>query len=130
MRLAAKAYASGQRLLVVGGADQLAALDRALWVSDPDSFLAHGRAGGAGDTDQPILLAETSAPANGASLLMLLETGLPAGFDRFERVLNLFDDGSEAHSRARADWKALGGRNEVSRAYWQQKEGGGWEKRG
>ena len=60
---------------------------------------------------------------------MILETGLPPGFDSFDRVLNLFEDGTPAHERARADWKALQARDGVERSYWQQKEGGGWDKR-
>lgn len=130
MRLAALAYNSGQRLLIVGAPGRLEALDTALWVDDPESFLPHGIAGGPHDPDQPVLLSETPEPANNARLLMVLETGLPADFDRFERVLNLFDDGSDAHMRARADWKAIGGRDGVERIYWQQSAQGKWERQG
>jgi len=126
VKLAARAYASGQRLLIVGSADGLATLDGALWAAD--GFLAHGMAGGADDAEQPILLAGATEPANGAALLLLLETGLPAEFATFSRVLNLFDDGSEAHARARADWKAIGARDGLQRTYWQQVPGGRWEK--
>jgi DNA polymerase III subunit chi len=130
VRLAAKAHAGGQRLLIIGNADRLAALDRALWVADPDSFLPHALSGGLHDGDQPILLSDAPGPLNGARLLMVLESGLPPSFDTFDRVLNLFDDGSDAHSRARTDWKALGSRDDVQRSYWQQTERGSWEKRG
>ena len=129
VRLAAKAHAQGQRLLIMGTAAQLAALDKALWTDDPESFLPHAVAGGPQDADQPILLSPEPEPANGARLLMLLEVGLPGSFDAFDRVLNLFNDGSEAHTRARADWKALGSRDGVQRSYWQQTGRGGWEKR-
>ncbi len=117
-------------MLIVGSADRLEALDRALWVAEPDSFLPHAMAGGLHDADQPILLSQAPEPANGARLLMVLEAGLPASFERFGRVLTLFDDGSDAHARARTDWKALGSRDDVNRSYWQQTERGGWEKRG
>lgn len=130
-RLTAKAHESGQRLLLLGAAEQLDALDRLLWAFDAASFLPHGRAGSADDPEQPVLLAERleGAPANGARLLLLVDTGLPAGFDGFERVLNLFEDGTPAHERARADWKALQAREGVARSYWQQKEQGGWDRR-
>ena len=39
VRLSAKALEGGQRLLVIGPADRLAALDKALWTLLPDSFL-------------------------------------------------------------------------------------------
>jgi len=130
VRLAALAYGSGQRLLIVGAPERLEALDTALWVDDPESFLPHALAGGEHDADQPILLSETPDPANNARLLMVLETGLPAEFDRFDRVLNLFDDGSDAHLRARTDWKAIADREGVERVYWQQSPQGKWERQG
>ena len=129
MKLAARAYASGQRLLIVGAADALEALDRALWVDEPASFLPHAIAGRADDADQPILLSEVPEARNGAALLMLLESGIPPEFERFGRVLNLFDDSTPAHARARTDWRALGSRDGLVRTYWQQTERGGWEKK-
>jgi len=129
VRLAAKVLDNGERLLVLAKRPILEEVDRALWEQVPDSFLAHGMAGGDHDAAQPILLSEVSDPANGAGLLMLVERGVPASMDGFSRVLNLFADGSEGHRRARLDWKALADRDEVSRSYWQQKPGGGWEQR-
>ena len=139
VRLSAKVLESGGRLLVVGERPRLEALDKALWALVPDSFLPHALAGGEFDSEQPILLAETAEPvngapphgaANGARLLLSLEAGVPGDMDGFERVLNLFEDGSAAHERARLDWKALGSRDGLTRSYWQQNERGGWEKRG
>ena len=130
VRLSAKVLESGQQLLVVGERAGLEALDKALWVLLADSFLPHALAGGEYDSEQPILLAETAEPVNGAKLLLSLEAGVPGAMDGFDRVLNLFEDGSPAHERARLDWKALGSREELTRSYWQQNERGGWEKRG
>jgi DNA polymerase-3 subunit chi len=130
VRLCARALEGGQRLLVIGAPDRLAALDMALWTHMPDSFLAHGMAGGANDAEQPILLSETAEAMNGARLLLSLEAGIPGGMDGFDRVLNLFEDGTPAHERARKDWKALSAREGLTRSYWHQTERGGWEKRG
>lgn len=137
VRLAAKAFGGGQRLMVLAPPERLEALDKLMWTFDEASFLPHAQAGSENDAEQPVLLAPVlgqvslgeAAPANGARLLMLMETGLPAGFDAFDRVLNLFEDGTPAHERARTDWKALQARDGVTRSYWQQKEGGGWDKR-
>lgn len=129
VRLAAKVVEQGERLLMVGADDALGAVDAALWTQIPDSFLAHGRTGGAHDADQPILLSAHVEPANGARMLLLLDHGVPGGIDPFARVLNLFADGSAAQDRARLDWKALAGRDGVTRSYWQQNDRGGWEKR-
>lgn len=129
VRLADKALGQGKRLLILGEKARLAELDRLLWTLIDSSFLPHALAGGPHDSEQPILLAETPEAANGATLLLSLEAGIPAALDGFERVLNLFEDGTPAHSRARGDWKALADRDGVVRSYWQQTERGGWDKR-
>jgi DNA polymerase-3 subunit chi len=128
IRLAEKALAGGQRLLVIGARERLEALDRLMWTYTDHSFLPHGLAGGPHDPDQPILLSETAEPANGAKLLLSLEAGVPATLDGFDRLFNLFEDGTPAHTRARADWKALADRDGMTRSYWQQTERGGWRK--
>lgn len=132
MRLAGKAHAAGQRLLMVADRGALDGLDRLLWTLDPASFLPHAIAGTMDDCDQPILLApEAVAPApNGARLLMLVGQPLPAEADRFERILLLFEDGSPAHVRARADWRTTAADARLRRSYWQQTDGGGWKRKG
>ncbi len=127
---AARAWEARQRLLVVSGAEMLERLDRLLWTQDPASFLPHGRAGGGDEAEQPILLAEAVTPANGAELLMLVAAPLPPLPQPFARVFHLFDDGSEAHLRAREEWKALAGSPHATRIFWKQTASGRWEKQG
>lgn len=127
-RLAARAIGAASRTLVVGDQEKLELLDRLLWAEE--GFLAHGFAGGIHDADQPVLLSQSLVSANGARLLMLLGTGLPADFQAFDRILNLFEDGSNSHVRARSDWRAVSARDGIERSYWQQKPAGGWEKKG
>lgn len=125
VQLAARAYASGARLLVVGSAQTLGSLDQRLWTDMPDSFIPHGRV----DADaarHPVLLAESPEPLNGASMLLLVAHPLPEALP-FARVLHLFEDGSEAHARARTEWKRLPA---AARTYWQQDAGGRWERKG
>ncbi len=128
IRLAEKALAGGQRLLVIGARERLELLDTLMWTYADHSFLPHALAGGPHDADQPVLLSETAEPANGAKLLLSLEAGVPATLDGFDRLFNLFEDGTPAHTRARADWKALADREGMERSYWQQTEKGGWKK--
>ena len=134
VRLAARAHAGGARMLLLAEEAALEHLDRLLWTADPESFLPHAIAGRQDDAMQPLLLAPhgaapLAAAGNGARFLLLLETGLPAGFEGYARVFNLFADGGSAHHQARADWKALAGRDDVQRSYWQQREEGGWQRR-
>jgi len=125
LRLAARAHESGARLLIVAAPETLEALDARLWTDDPASFLPHGRVD-AQAADQPILLAETPDPLNGASLLLLVSHPLPA-VRPFQRTLHLFDHDTPAHTRAREEWKSL---PPDQRTYWQQDAQGRWQKKG
>ncbi len=128
VQLAARAWEARQRLLIVAEAEMLDRLDRLLWVQDPASFLPHGRAGAGKEAEQPILLADAPTPENGATLLMLVEAPLPDLPQPFARAFHLFDDGSAAHRRARAEWKALAASPHATRAFWKQTPSGRWEK--
>lgn len=106
-------------------------IDKALWVCDPDSFLAHGSAETGQGERQPIWLTVGDDRPNGARALVLVDAvAPPADLSGYERCLFMFDGHDEAATgRARAAWKAFrdaGG--QVS--YWQQKPGGGWEQKG
>lgn len=127
MKLAAKAHASGQRLLLVADAALIDSLDARLWADDPASFLPHGVHGTGDEAEQPILLADSAVEGNGATLLMLLDRPLPEAPARFTRILTLFEDGTAGHARARAEWKAVGSQDAMTRAYWQQTDRG-WRK--
>ena len=112
--------------MIRAGDDQLTQLEEALWTFEPASFLPHGREN---PTDQPILLSSAAEPANGADVLLQCAVPLPEPLTGWTRVLHLFEDGSEAQVRARAEWKRLG-TTDVSRSYWKQDARGRWEKAG
>ncbi|MFC4294897.1 DNA polymerase III subunit chi [Novosphingobium tardum] len=122
--LARNTLAADQRLLVVSGDDaQLLRVSQALWSSSPESFLAHGPAGGENDARQPILLTDRLDATNGARFLALADGLWREGADQFERVFLLFD--SNALQGARECWRMLGTRPETERKFWKQ-EGGRW----
>ncbi|MCS6986974.1 MAG: DNA polymerase III subunit chi [Sphingomonadaceae bacterium] len=131
VQLAHRAWAAGERLLMVMAEELLDELDLRLWAEPPDSFLPHGLAREADLAAlQPVLLASAVEPLNGARLLLLLDRPLPDPVAGFARVFRLFADGSEGHAMARREWKALAGRPDVVRRYWQQDARGRWaEKR-
>ena len=123
--LARNTLAAGQRLLVV--ADDPALLARtseALWSARPhkgqEQFLANGIAGTPNDARQPVLLSTRVEPDNGAKYLVLAD-GVwreGAGMDRTFLVF-----GEAAVDAARATWRMLGDRGDITRNYWKQEDG-------
>lgn len=127
--LLGKARGAGWRVAVRGvdGA-RLDDLDKKLW--EGEGFLAHGRAGGAHDDDQPILLTDMVELPNGATCLVGVDGAeiTPEEVNASDRTMILFDgNNDEAVARARVQWKALSTAGCVAQ-YWSQ-EGGRWEKK-
>lgn len=126
VRLAGRAHGAGHRVLLVADAQTLAALDDRLWQEPEASFLPHGRDDPA---NQPVYLSDRFEPANAATLLLSVAAGLPPVLSTFRRVINLFDEGTDAHARARRDWAALKGDATLDPCLWRQ-QGGKWVKAG
>lgn len=123
--LAAKMREAGAKVLVVSADDaQLARISDALW-APRGTFLAHGAAGGADDSRQPILLSDALEAPNGARFLALADGQWRSGAEAFERVFLLFD--KSTIDDARCTWRLLDGQDDVERNYWQQKDKG-WVK--
>lgn len=122
--IARATLAAGERLLVVSADEsQLGRIDELLWTRLPDSFLAHGRAGGAHDARQPILLSAETTSSNGAKFLALADGQWRDPGDAFARVFFLFDQA--ALQAARDCWRMLGTRDGIERRFWKQ-DGGKW----
>lgn len=123
-RVARAVKGAGERFLVVSAdAEQLAALDRALWEQFPEDFLAHGRAGEPHEERQPLLLSDHCSAVNGARHIAFAD-GLwrDEAFD-FERAFLFFDQ--RTLDDARGTWRMLGERDGVERRFWKQ-DGGRW----
>jgi DNA polymerase-3 subunit chi len=127
-RIAERLLGDGGRLLVVAGEEALAArLDLELWRYAADAFLPHGRSGGEGDADQPVLISpEATPPANGARNIALADGVWRDEALGFDRSFYLFDDATIAG--ARGAWRALGEREDVVRRFWKQDEEGRWRE--
>jgi DNA polymerase III subunit chi len=121
--LARAALNAGQRMVVVSDdRGQLERIDRALWERQPESFLAHGFAGGEHDARQPVLLSDRAEAGNGAKLLAIAD-GVWRDTEGFERVLYLFDE--KTLVGARRAWVLVGEREGLERKFWKQ-DGGKW----
>lgn len=124
-QLAGKAVEAGLRVLVVDDdRDSLQAASRALWEQTPEGFLANGIAGAEHDARQPVLLSDTTDPANEAQLLILADGQWRDPPASFARVMLLFDEASIAG--ARAAWRMLGEQDGADRRFWKQDERGRW----
>lgn len=128
-RIARAARDSGERMLVVSAdAAQREALDKALWESQPEAFLAHGAADAPHAARQPLLLSDRCEAANGARLIALADGAWRDEALGFERAFLFFDGATR--DGARAAWRALGEREQgqgekIERHYWKQ-DGGRW----
>jgi DNA polymerase-3 subunit chi len=126
-QIAEKVLATGGRLIIVAGEEgQRARLDQLLWSYAPESFLPHGQAGGEDDARQPVLIADTTAAANGARNIALADGIWREEALGFDRAFHFFDE--ERIAEARAAWKGLADRDGVERNYWKQNDSGRWEK--
>lgn len=126
-RIAERVVEGGGRLLVVSGDDGLAEqLDVHLWNYSAESFLPHGRAGEAGEADQPILISAVLDPLNGARNVALADGVWREEALGFDRAFYFFD--GETIAGARAAWRALAGRGDVDPRYWKQDDNGKWRQ--
>jgi DNA polymerase III subunit chi len=112
--------------------ERLEALDQQLWTYSDASFLAHGRAGDGDGALQPVYLSTGVENPNGASVRFFVE-GAPVaaslGEGPYERAIVMFDGGNEDElAAARLQWRELKERG-FALTYWQQDEGGRWEKK-
>ena len=113
-RLLRKAWRAGSRVWVAGSVAQLARLDALLWAFEPGEFIPHVRVR-AGQAVAPLLvstpiwLGETPAdlPATAAAcdVLVNLGPGIPPGFERFARVIDIVAEPAEDVSAGRQRWR-------------------------
>lgn len=109
-RLLRKAVNAGSRLLVTGEPAQLTRLDELLWTFVPTSFLPHcmAQAGEAVRAASPVLLApvldDPAVMGLGHAVLVNLGSEVPAGFERFERFIEVVGSDEADRLAARARW--------------------------
>lgn len=107
-RLLRKAVASGAKVVVTGEGGLLRELDVALWTFSALDFLPHCLAVNAPPevlAASPVVLAETSRDAPHQHLLVNLGTGVPEGFERFERMVEVVTIEDDARLHGRQRWK-------------------------
>jgi DNA polymerase III subunit chi len=108
-RLLRKASAAGARVAVVGAEDDLRRLDAELWTFSALDFVPHayvhpGLDAGLRETSS-VLLCQRTDDAASCDVLVNLDAEIPAGFERFARVIEIVTlDDADRH-QARRRWK-------------------------
>ncbi len=101
-RLADKAYNLGHTVYLLAASEaQVAALDDLLWTFRQDSFIPHERYPLAGEESSPVLIGATLPAEVNRQVLINYTDGLPEGFERFERVVELVDSQPEVLAKSR-----------------------------
>lgn len=101
-RLADKAYNLGHTVYILTASEaQVAALDDLLWTFRQDSFIPHERYPLAGEESSPVLIGATLPAEVNRQVLINYTDGLPEGFERFERVVELVDSQPEVLAKSR-----------------------------
>jgi DNA polymerase-3 subunit chi len=106
-RLLRKAVSSGAKTLVTADLQTLAQVDLALWSLSPVDFVPHCRL----DSDarmiaaSPVMLSESLLSPPHTQVLLNLGQGIPEGFERFDRVIEVVGSDDEGRQLARNRWK-------------------------
>jgi DNA polymerase-3 subunit chi len=130
-RILEKCLERGWRVAVqVEVPERLAALDDALWTYADESFLPHGTAGEGDPAEHPVHLAGGPENVNSADVRVMVDGAAPPDLSGYSRAFLMFDGNDpEAVDKARAQWRALKALGH-DLTYWQQDEGGRWERKG
>lgn len=106
-RLLRKAVASGARLVVTGPTESLDRLDTELWTFSATDFVPHCRAQAESAllAASPVVLAVDPAATPHQQVLLNLGPEVPAGFERFERVIEVVGLDDADRQQARTRWR-------------------------
>ncbi|MBO9575529.1 MAG: DNA polymerase III subunit chi [Sphingobium sp.] len=124
--IARRVLEDGGRLLVVSAdRDQLERISRGLWDAGAETYLANDHADAPMPEVQPVLLAGSCEPLNGARMIALADGEWRAEALDFDRAFYFFDDATI--DNARANWRALSKADGVEPRFWKQ-DGGKWRQ--
>ncbi len=104
--LIAKAFAQKKALLVYAPDPAIAsALDRALWVHNPTSFVPHVDTSSPLATETPVLITGDLGQLPQDERLMNLSGEVPPGFSRFSSLIEVVSEAPEIRQPARERFK-------------------------
>jgi DNA polymerase III subunit chi len=107
-RLLRKAVGAGSKVVVTGEPELLRTLDTELWTFSPVEFIPHCHAASAEPelvAASPVLLADSPRGTPHLQVLVNLGAGVPEGFERFERLIEVVTQDEGERQQARGRWK-------------------------
>ena len=130
-KLLERVIASSMKALVLAdNEERIGMLNSTLWTYDQDSFLPHGSDKEGDAALQPVYLTVNEDNPNRANVLVLVDGGQHKDLAHFDRCLDMFDgNDQDAVTQARQRWKIYKDAGHAV-TYWQQNDGGKWEKKG
>ena len=111
-RLLRKAVAGGARVVVTAPEEALRRLDTLLWTFSQTDFIPHALQPDGADSvvmASPVVLTGQPAQAPHRQVLVNLGDAMPAGFEQFERVIEVVSLDEDDRQRARGRWKQYAG---------------------
>lgn len=130
-QLLERTLARGWRAVVQSASEErLQAIDTHLWTYAEESFLPHGTRKDGSSDQQPVFLTTGDDNPNAATVRFCVDGALAGELSGYARIVYLFDGrDTDALAQARGEWKRAKSAG-CTVTYWQQGEGGRWEKRG
>lgn len=118
-RLLRKALRESGPIGVVGDSQVLRALDAELWTFSQLDFIPHCSCDAAPAllAASPIVLASECARVQHSNVLLQLGATVPAGFERFERLLELVQGDAPDRKAARERWRYYADRGYVIKSH-------------
>jgi DNA polymerase-3 subunit chi len=105
-RLVRKIYRTGQRVLVCADdRSMLTAFDQALWAFSATDFIPHVMTGDPLEAETPVLLGTSADQVACHEVLVNLGQSTPAGFARFERLIEIVSVDLADREPGRARWR-------------------------
>jgi DNA polymerase III subunit chi len=125
--IAERLLSDGNRLLIVSDDDaQIERIDQMLWSFRAECFLPHGASDRENSVKQPILLSKVTCPDNGARNIALADGQWRDAALDFDRAFYLFD--GDKIAIARASWRSLADKADLTRHFWKQDDHGKWRE--
>ena len=109
--------------------ERVEALNTLLWTYREESFLPHGADADGTSDAQPVYLTDGETNPNDAAVRFLVDGASLDAVGDYARVVHIFDGhDTDAVARAREAW-AVAKEQGLAVSYWQQDEGGRWQKK-